>query len=123
MLIASISKSCNRRARLVKTFRVTPEENEIICAAAEQQGLGVSTFARSAALKSADDGSSGSPAMQPNEAVAKHIGVIVAATTSLQNIVRRVQADQEMPAVPDDEIIEACDRIVAAARLLIGDVS
>ena len=123
LLIADMSKSCNRRTEVVKTFRVTPKENEIIRAAAEQRGLGVSTFSRNAALKAAAGGSSESPAVQPNEAVAKRIGVIIAATTSLQLIVRRVQTEQEKPAVPGEEIIEACDRIAAAARLLLGDVS
>lgn len=121
--IADMSKSCNRRTEVVKTFRVTPEENEIIRAAAEERGLGVSTFSRNAALKAAAGGSSDSPAVQPNEAVAKGIGVLIAATTSLQIIVRRMQTEQENPAVPGEEIIEACDRIAAAARVLLGEVS
>ncbi|MCH8490716.1 MAG: hypothetical protein LAT81_12410 [Oceanicaulis sp.] len=124
-MIETMSNSCKRNANLVKTFRVTPAENDLLLSAAKQKCVGISTFCKIAALESAereksDDGSR--PGIGPHT---QAIGEMLAAACIIQRLLRVTEAGNpaEKGIGHHDEILGACSRIIDAANELVGYAS
>lgn len=109
----------------MKTFRVTPAEDDFLHNAAKQKGVGISTFCRDAALEAAGK-KKPDEASRPN--IGPHtraIGEVLAAACLVQRLLRATEAGNFVKAgvLQHDEILDACSRIVAAANDLVGDAS
>lgn len=120
-----MSNSEKRNANLVKAFRVTPAENAHLLSAAKRNGVGISTFCRIAALEAAgwqspDHGAR--PGIGPHT---RAIGEILAAACIIQGLLRVTEASNSTGGGADcnGEILDACNRVIAAANDLIGDAS
>lgn len=120
-----MSNSKKRNANLVKTFRVTPAENNLLLSAAKQKGLGISTFCRDAALEAAGQKRPDEAARSDVVSHARMVGDMLAAACIIQRLLRATEAGD--PAKKDighhDEILDACSRIIAAANDIVGDAS
>jgi len=124
-MIETMSNSCKRNANLVKTFRVTPAENDLLLSAAKQKCVGISTFCKIAALESAEREKSDDGARPDVGPHAKPIGEMLAAACIVQRLLRASETANPAGRVVDhdDEILSACSRIIDAANDLIGDAS
>ena len=120
-----MSNSEKRNANLVKAFRVTPTQNAHLLSAAEQKGVGVSTFCRIAALEAAGCHSPDQGACPDIGPHAKPIGEMLAAACIIQRLLGVTEATSSSGRVVDHdgEILDACNRIIAAANDIVGDAS
>jgi len=119
-----MSNSCKRNAKLGKSFRVMPEENDLLLSAAKRKGLGISTFCKIAALEATGQ-QTYKDTSRPVGPHSRAIGEMIAAACIVQRLLSVTAADNSAKAgaVHHDEILDACTRIIAAANDLIGDAS
>jgi len=119
-----MSNSCKRNANRGKSFRVTPEENGLLHAAAKRNGVGISTFCKIAALEAAGQ-QTYKDTSRPAGPHSRAIGEMIAAACIVQRLLRASDtADSAGRVVDHDgEILDACNRIIAAANDLVGDAS
>lgn len=120
-----MSNSCKRNANIVKTFRVTTAENAHLLSAAKQKGVGISTFCRDAALEAAGQKRPDEAARSDVASHARLIGEMLAAACIIQRLLRVTEATSSSGRVVDHdgEILDACNRIIAAANDIVGDAS
>ena len=120
-----MSTSQKRTASRMKSFRVTPAEDDFLLDAAKRKGVGISTFCRDAALEAAGKKKPDEASRPGVELHIRAVGEMLAAACLVQRLLRATDiGDPAKKGIGHhDEILDACSRIIAAANDLVGDAS